>query len=355
MTGKNNSQSILSLTDPWESNDNSIWLASTVSFYRNIEKFKFPAKMPTERRKQIISLVSKELLSSPSLQNPVLYSAEEMSHVEKEFLVEHFLTSQSFHQAHSGEAFIIDNGGDFFASLNMGDHLHLQLTDCRGELETTWNRLVKIETSIGKAVNYSFSTKFGFLTADPMQCGTGLLVNLFLQIPAIIHTERLEELIEKHADDTISISGLQGNPNELIGDLLVVHNNYTLGLTEENIISSIRTFATKLIVEEKSERARIKNEDNRDIKDVISRAYGILLHSFQIEAIEALNALSLIKLGTELGWMSGLTMRQLNELSFKCRRAHLLREFNQKISQEEIPHKRAEFIHQSLKNLVLKT
>lgn len=352
---KNTPDSILQQKHPWDENDNSIWLASTVSLCRNVEKFKFPPKLPSERRRQIISLISKELLGSSALINPRLYKAEDMSHTEKEFLVEHFLTMQSFHQAHSGEAFIIDDSGAFLTSLNMRDHIHLQVTDCHGEIENTWNRLVKIETGLGKMINYSFSTRFGFLTADPTQCGTGLLVYVFLQLPALVHTEKLNQVIEKYEDDTIAITGLQGDPNELIGDILAIHNNYTIGLTEENIISSLRTFVTKVIVEEKSERARLRNEDNINIKDRISRAYGILLHSYQIEAIEALNALSLVKLGVELGWMNGLTIRQLNELTFKCRRAHLLCEFGQSTSQEEIGHKRAEFIHKSLKNLILKT
>jgi protein arginine kinase len=355
MEDKNSASAILSQKHPWEENDNSIWLASTISFFRNVEKFKFPGKMSAERRKQLIALVSKEILASPSLKNPFLCRSEELTPTEKEFLVEHFLTMQGFQQAHSGEAFILDVTGEFLASLNMRDHIHLQLLDTRGELENSWNRLVKIETSLGKALNYSFSPRFGFLTADPKECGTALQIFLFLQLPALLHTEKLESTLSKYGDDAISITGLQGDPHELIGDILAVHNNYTLGLTEENIISSLRTFATKMIVEERSERSRLHHEDNTAVKDKISRAYGILLHSFQIETIEALNALSLIKLGVELGWVTGLTMRELNALTFSCRRGHLMKEFDSSIAKEEIGHKRSEFIHKQLKNLVLKT
>ena len=39
---------------------------------------------------------------------------------------------------------------------------------------------------------------------------------------------------------------------------------------------------------------------------------------------------------------------QLNELFFTSRRAHLQAEYPQELSQEELPHKRAEFLHQSL-------
>lgn len=353
MTTSNNSHPLLLQKKPWSNNSNPIWLASTVSLQRNIEKYKFPGKLDTERKKQIISLVSKNLLATKGLVNPTLIKVEDIGFLEKEYLVEHFLSTLSYNRAHSGEGFVIDDSGEFMATLNLRDHIHLQLIDCKGELENTWSRLVKMETSLGKSINYSFTTKFGFLTADPTQCGTGLLVSIFLQLPGLVHSGTIDEMLEKYADDSINITGIQGNPTEIIGDILVIQNNFTLGITEENIISSLRNFTTKMLVEEKSARSRIKKEESAEFKDKVSRAYGILIHSYQIEAVEALNALSLLKLGIDANWVKGIDNRLINELFFNCRRAHLMGQYSEKIAQEEIPHKRAESIHKALKNVSL--
>lgn len=351
MTANNKKTSILSQNKPWSENANSIWLASTIGLSRNIEKFKFPSKLSADRKKQIISLVSKDLLAASGLVQPFLIKAEEIDFQEKEFLSEHFLSLHTYNQAHTGEGFVLDKSGEFIAELNMRDHLHLQLIDCKGELETAWSRLVKIETDVGKTLNYSFLPKFGFLTADPTQCGTALVVNVYLQLPGLIHSGTIDETLEKLADESINIMGIQGSPTEIIGDVIVAQNNYTLGITEENIISSLRNFTTKILVEENSTRSRIKRDDSSDFKDKVSRAFGILIHSYQIEAIEALNALSLLKLGADLKWVSGIGNKELNELFFNCRRAHLLNRFSEKIGQEEILHKRAEYIHKALKNV----
>lgn len=353
MNSNDTPHELLKQKKPWNRNSNPIWLASTVSLLRNIEKFKFPGKLGTDRKKQIISLVSKDLLSMGELKNPSLVKAEEIGVLEKEYLVEHFFATYSYNQAHAGEAFVIDDSGEFLATLNMRDHIHLQLTDCKGELEHSWGRLVKIETALGKILNYSFTPKYGFLTSDPTQCGTGLVVSIYLQLPGLIHSETVDDILEKHADESILISGIQGSPTEIIGDILLIQNNFTLGITEENIISSLRSFITKLMVEENSARSKIKKEDDPAFKDKISRAYGILMHSYQIEAIEALNALSLLKLGVEAKWVTGIENQELNELFFNCRRAHLLCQFPGKIAQEEIPHKRAEYVHKTLKNIQL--
>lgn len=359
--GKPNGYQLLLQRKPWSLNSNSIWLASTVSLHRNIEKFKFPGKLDNDRKKQIMSLICKELLkdSKTTLDaihqgiNPFLVKAEDIGALEKEFLMEHFLKTDNFNQTSVGEGFILDASGEFLATLNMLDHIHLHLIDCKGELENAWNRLVKIETLLGKGMNYSFIPKFGFLTADPTQCGTGLVVTAYLQLAALVQLGKIDEALDCLADDSLSISGIQGSPSEIIGDIIVVQNNYTLGVTEENIISSIRNFTTKIIVEETSMRQQIKKEKSADFKDKVSRAYGILVHSYQIEAIEALNALSLLKLGAEAGWISGIGNQEINELFFNSRRAHLLSGTEEKVLQEEIPHKRAERIHRALKDVKL--
>lgn len=348
---------IIQQNKPWENNDNNIWLASTITLHRNFEKFNFPGKLNTDRRKQVVSLVSKEILGMESLKNPTLIRAEDIGPLEKEFLIEHFLSNDNFIQAHSGEAFIVDETGQFLASFNLRDHLHLQFIDCNGDLETTWNKLTKIETAIGQNISFAYSPKYGFLTADMGNSGTALIVSIYLQLPALVHTEKLDDILEKNANESINLYGIQGDPTEIIGDVLVIQNNYTLGVTEETIISNLRAFTTKMLVEENSARNEIRHSNSADAKDKISRAYGILTHSYQIDAIEALNAISLLKLGIEMGWITGISRSVANSLFFNCRRSHLLSQFPEKtnLSQEEIIHKRAEYIHKALANTRLTT
>lgn len=338
----------------WSSNDNTVWLASTFNLFRNIEKFKFPAKLDEDRRKQILALLSKELLSIEGFKQPAFIKAEELSSLQKEYLTEHFLSSQNLHSAGIGEAFIFDDHGEKMVCLNLRNHLQFEYIDIRGDLENTWNQLLKVETQLGKVITYAFTPSFGFLTADLTTCGTALTVSVYLQLSALIHSDRIDDVLEKLVDESFEVSGIQGSPTEIIGDILVIQNNYTLGLSEENIVSSIRSISTKLLVEEHSARNQIKHKDDPEIKDKISRAFGILMHSYQIEAVEALNAISLLKLGLDLGWLEGSTIAELNQLFFNCRRAHLLCQHPEKLSQEEIPHKRAEFIHKTLKNTKVK-
>lgn len=350
---KNDVMENLAKKSPWIDNENMIWLASTTNLSRNIEKFKFPAKLDMERRKQMISLVSKELMSMPEIKQPELLKAEEISPMDKEFLEEHYFAQENYQQTSQGEAFIIDDSGQFFTTLNIKDHIRLHYIECKGELESAWNRLVKIETALGKSIAYSFNSRFGFLTADPMECGTGLVVNAFVQLPALIHSGALEDWLQKNADEAISHSGFFGGASEYIGDIVTIRNNYTLGVNEETVLAGVRSYAAKLAAEEKKARSAIREVGSPVMKDKVSRAFAILIHSYQIEAAEALNAISLLKMGFDFGWVQGISVSKLNNLFFNCRRAHLVSNYKEKVSHEEISHRRAEFIHSYLKDVKL--
>lgn len=351
--GKAESHPIFRLKNPWESHSHNVWLASTLSLSRNLSKFKFPAKLDKTREQQVLSLIWEGLKSAPQLIHPTLYRSEEIGPLQKEFLLEHFLIADGFHQAHAGEGFVIDDSAAFLAVANLSDHLQLTLIDTQQELEKSWNHLVKIEGHLEKSIDFAFQPRFGFLMADPKKCGTGLTVSLYLHIPAIIHMGELSELLEREKEEEVEAVGLQGKTTEMIGDILIARNTCTVGLTEEYILTTMRMWATRAVVAEISLRKKLMEGDSEQIKNKVARALGLLTHSYQLEVIEALNALSLVKLGVEIGWILAPATLNLNQILFNCRRAHLISLSKGSIDIPELPRKRAEYLHEIASQLTL--
>jgi protein arginine kinase len=345
MQAKKSDYPFLALREPWSSNDNPVWLATTLRLLRNVDKYPFPVKLPLDQRKRLLALLSESLLESGSFAKGTFIPAEKIGPLEKEFLYEHFLAGRGFQQALEGEGFLLDSTGHFFATVNLRDHLHLQVTDCNQELEKGWNQLMAIESELSKSVTFAFSQRFGYLTSDPNQCGTGLSVQLYLHLPALRHTGKLNELLEERHDEGISARGLLGGLDPLIGDLLVLRNRRTLGVTDEAILQTMRSAGLRLVVAEKSARSQIRQQGTPALKDLVSRAFGLLIHSYQLETHEAWNALSLLKLGIDLGWLTGVDHRTVNELLFSTPRAHLICEYSQEVAQQEVAHLRAAFLH----------
>ncbi len=349
---QNNQDTLTSYVHPWDINENVIWLCSTIRLIRNIEKFPFPQKLETERKKHILSLILKALLKQEKLQNPKSLQSADLQPLEKEFLVEHFLFFEGFSDAGGGTAFVIDDSGEFISVLNVKDHIQLQSTDCSGDLEKTWAFLVGIEEGLSQSLNFAYSPKFGFLTSDPLHCGTGLICSSYLHIPCLIHLSNIKDLIACEQKEGILATGMDQNPDEFIGDILLIRNKYTIGLNEESIVALLRNSILRIVIQEKNLRSKVKQEKNSLIIDKISRALGILKYSFNIETQEALSAISFLKLGIELGWITGMTVRQVNYLLFEVRRAHLLFLLH-KLEPTDAAVKRAEFIREQVHSLEL--
>jgi protein arginine kinase len=347
------SESVYALKNPWEKEVHKIWLASTLRLTRNFANFLFPHKLTLEQKEQIVYLAYKGLSESKYLEAPVLFSSNKITPIEKEYLLEHFLISNGFHHAHKGEGFVIDNSSDFLGTININNHLQFTILDTSQEIEKALNRLIKIESALGETVHYAYNNRFGFLTANPQNAGTALRVTLYLHIPAVIHSGELTELLEREKEEEIKASGLQGNITEMIGDILVTSNICTIGLTEEYILTAMRMWATRTIIAEMNLRKKLMSDDNEKIKNKVTRALGLLTHSYQLETIEAMNALSLVKLGIDIGWILPPEGVNITKLLFDTRRAHLLNALGTNTPITELPKKRAEYLHTIAKSLNL--
>lgn len=350
---KHETHPLYSLKDIWHAHGHQVWLASLLNVHRNLSKFSFPAKLDKQKLDQCVDLLTDALSQCPDLQTPVLYRAADLDFLEKEFLLEHFLAYDGFHQAHGREGFMVDKNGELCVVMNVEDHLQLMLIDTKQEIEKGWNALAKIESYLGKHLDYAFNERFGFLTAQPQHAGTGLTVTLFLHIPGIIHLGELPDLLEREQEDEVVVCGLQGQANEMIGDILVARNRCSLGLNEEYILTTMRMWATKAIVTEVNARKKILESGSESFKNKITRAFGLLTHSYQLEAIEALNAISLVKLGVELGWIQGDEGLNLTQVLFNCRRAHLMHTCAQAVGIPQLPKTRAEYLHRIASQLKL--
>ncbi len=334
---------------PWEKDQNPIWLATSLTLLRNFGRYKFPSKLFPPQTTNLLQSLQQTLTKSPL--DATFLPADQTTPLDKEFLFEHFLCQESFQNATAGQGFALDPSGQLLVLCNIKNHLQLQMLDSQGNPSDALSKLSRIETEIGKSIDFAFSPKFGYLTSDPTQCGTGFIATIFLHIPALVRTGQLTELLKQKDEDLLPMS-FEGPLDEMVGDILLLRNQYTLGLTEENILQSVQNFAFKLMAAEKALRSQLKEKNDAAIKDHVSRAYGLLAHSYQLQAKEALNALSLIKLGIDLGWITNLPPAKVNQIFFQCRRGHLAHLLGEtSLDFQEIPRKRAEFIHKSLQGM----
>jgi len=83
----------------------------------------------------------------------------------------------------------------------------------------------------------------------------------------------------------------------------------------------------------------------------IGRAYGVLAHAHIITSKEAMNMLSFVRLGVDLGMFPGLERALIDEMFLITQPAHLQWMHTEKLSAEERDVLRAELLRDRLKGI----
>lgn len=345
--------SILLGSIPWNHENQAIWLGSSLTLRRNLNRYNFPSKMQKMEVDQVLQTLKKSLLEDSGIEHPHFFAMNSLSSTDRELMFEHFLFLRGLTEPPNGSGVVIDDKGSFLALINTANHLELRVLNISNQMEAAWNTIAQIENRISGKEGFAFSPKFGYLTSDPSQCGTGLTVNAYLHLPALIHTGQIDSALANAEEDEVQVTGMSSEEEDFIGDLVILQNNYSIGMSEESILHAIQIAATKLIGAEKTMRQHLKQEQNIEVKDLISKAYGLMLHAFQLETKDALDLLSLLKLGLSLGYVSGVTDQTLSDLFFKCRRGYFSHLFPNLTDPKEINQKRADFLQQELKGITL--
>ena len=328
----------------WDQNDGNIDLASLILLKRNIDRFLFPSKLDKEKKSQILSLLSQPLVTENKDLN--LIKGEECSSVDKEWLQEHFFSPHPLQEFQKGEGILLSEG-PFSAIFNLHEHLQLQFLGSKNEIDEGWNYLSKKDDALQEAASFAFSPYFGFLTSNPKEAGTALEVQILLQTPALSLFREEEHLLFGEEDRIEALPLFSHNPG-VERSLLLIRNRFSIGLSEAQILSLVKGFADKVIAKEIFLRKRLIEKEEGATKDRVSRAFGLLVHSYQIETLEALDAFGWLKLGLENGWITGVTRVKLNQLLIQVRRAHLTQVIAADAPREELLHKRSELLHREL-------
>jgi len=199
---------------------------------------------------------------------------------------------------------------------------------------------------------YAFHPDLGYLTACPTNVGTGLRASAMVHLPGLVLSEQINQIVNSVGKIGLAVRGLYGEGTEALGNLFQVSNQTTLGEAEEEIIDRLVKVIEQVIEHEQNARQTLLERRANMLLDQIGRAYGILGQARSIASKEALNLLSIVKLGADLGIFPEPTQLAVDELFMTTQPAHLqLGVKQEKLSPEERDTLRADLVRAKVKQI----
>ena len=327
--------------------DSDVVVSSRVRLSRNLNGFNFLNRCTKEEQEKILEKV-KEVV--PSLGYGLKYvNLDDLDDVTKLSLAEkHLLSPEFVVNNKKKKAIIVNDEENICIMINEDDHIKLQVFSSGQELENLLNLATELDEKIGDILEYSYNKNFGFLTASPINIGTGLKASVIVHLPALTLTGNLSKMLRIVNNLGMSVKGVYGEGSQNSGDLYQISNNQTIGITEKEIITNVKNIAEKIIEQERTARKYLcKNEI--ELQDVVYRAYGVLTNAVKINSDESRKLLSEVKMGVDLGILNELDDGQVRKLELYTKPGNLQKYVGKTLDGYEREIKRAEVIKQIIK------
>ena len=347
-----NINDIAKQTGEWlkgEGPEADIVISSRVRIARNIKSYPFYHWAGKKEKAEVLSVVKEAVSDSKYMKGSMFVRIADMNDIDRLFLVERHLMSREHAAPDEAKALAVDEKEIISVMINEEDHIRAHAIQSGFNLVDTWHIVDALDDELSNKIDYWYSERWGYLTACPTNIGTGLRGSVMVHLPALVITNQVARVLQAITKLGIAARGLYGEGSEASGNFFQISNQVTLGRSEEEIIDNIEKLINQVIKRERSAREYLLTNNKSAISDRIWRAYGTLKSARIITSDETIRLLSLIRLGVDMGIITDINRKTLNELFIFTQPAHLQKVEGEKLSSTERDMKRADLIRDKMK------
>ena len=305
------------------SNKTAIVLMTRIRLARNLNGQPFPGWAKPAQREAVLDMCRQAVGATSPLKKGLSVCVSDLTELEKQILVERHLISRELSGSKQGSGVLISKDQAFSIMVNEEDHLRIQVLRAGFQLKKAWNAINDLDTALEDSLDFAFSPSLGYLTACPTNLGTGMRASAMMHLPALVIGNQMEKVVRAVNQLGMVVRGLFGEGSDASGSIFQISNQTTLGESEEGIIKRLGSVLNSIIEHELNARQKLLEADANKIFDKIGRAFGILQNGHVLSSSEAMNLLSLIRLGVDLGVFPDANRCVIDRLLIEAQPGHL--------------------------------
>ena len=316
------------LASPSELTDTSagksaVVLMTRIRLARNIADQPFPGWAKDAQKREIRDRCMQAVAALPQMKRGLALPVETLDELQKQILVERHLISRELCHAKTGSGVVISKDQSCVVMVNEEDHLRIQVLRAGFQFKKVWAAINALDTDLEEHIDYAFSPKLGYLSACPTNLGTGIRGSAMMHLPALVISSQMDKVVRAVNQLGMAVRGLFGEGSDASGSIFQISNQTTLGESEEGIIKHLHGVLTTIVDQELNAREKLLETDPNKLFDKIGRAFGILQNGWLLNSGEAMNLLSLIRLGIDLGIFADTQRALVDRLFIECQPGHI--------------------------------
>jgi protein arginine kinase len=328
--------------------ESEIVMSSRVRLARNVAKMPFSHWANKAQAQQVLKVCKDAVDSNDFMKGSVFVRIEELSSIDKQFLLERHLVSKELIAKSDSKAVAISDREVIAVMINEEDHLRIQVVQSGFNLAEAWQIIDRLDADLGSKIEFAFSSDLGFLTSCPTNTGTGMRASVMLHLPALVMTKQINRVLQTISKLNLTARGFYGEGTQASGNFFQISNQTTLGSTEIDVIDNIERIIKQVVMHEQNARKTLNTQHKTEFQDRIWRALGILKSAHIITSNETTELLSMVRLGVDMGLIKDIRISELNKLFISTQPAHLQKLEGKVLSPSERDEKRAEVIRETI-------
>lgn len=338
---------------PWMKNEGpeaDIAISSRVRLARNLDTLPYPLIASKDQLHEVLQKTEDHFADKAHdhFGKLTLLKTAELSENERRVLVEKHLVSPNLMKNGTERGVLLSEDESLSVMVNEEDHFRIQCLLSGFQLEQGLAYANAMDDWMEEKLDFAFDEKRGYLTACPTNVGTGLRSSVMMHLPALVLTKQLNRILPAINQLGLVVRGIYGEGSEALGNLYQISNQTTLGAPESEIIKDLSSVVAQLIQHERSAREQLWENSQNKLEDRIFRSYGILSYSRRIETKEAMERLSDVRLGIDMGIIKDVKGSILNELMVLTQPGFLQQYAGEDLKPKERDWRRASLIRERL-------
>lgn len=327
--------------------DNEVVLASRVRLARNFVGIPFPNRANAQQLEAVLMKAGDAFCDIENALKKRLdvLDIEKLGSLERQVLIEKQLIRRQMVVQPKSRAVFMDRDETAAVMVNEEDHLRIH---CMGRglcLEKQMERAFAIDDAIEASQDIAFDEKLGYITSCPTNLGTGLRATAVLHLPGLFYTQNMQNITTVSQQLGLSVRPLFGKGNESKGNLYIIANQMTLGFSEQGIIDNIVSAVQGITDNELRARKALQMFSGVMLENSARRALGIMKYSSLLEWDEAMEFISKIRLGIDMGYITEVSCEDMGRLIIAIQPAYIkYMRNNENMSPTELGKARADLV-----------
>ncbi len=331
-----------------------IVISSRIRLARNLANYPFPHRAQDKDLVEVREKIYSALEKLDRFRDRWFIDMESIAPVDRQFLVERHLISYEHTVDGLGKGLAITPDEGVSIMINEEDHLRMQVLVAGFDLEQAWDEINLIDEELSEHLEFAFSPELGYLTACPTNTGTAMRGSLMMHLPALVITKQINRVLQTISQLNFTARGLYGEGTQAFGNIFQISNQSCLGYSEGELLGNINRIARQIIGQEETAREKLIRTSRIMLEDRIWRAYGLLKNARIMNSAEALEYLSMVRLGIDLGLIKEVQLKLINDLFIIIQPAHLQKISGRRLSSRQRDIKRANILRNRLNQTLIK-